>query len=98
MRRASPRASHGMLHWIFQKGNERVTCRVDHDDAAPRCTVALIPHTDLEATIVERFESGMRALQRHASIAARLRQLGWTLIAYTGDTALPKKDCQPAVA
>ena len=86
MRKASPRASHGILHWIFQKGHRLVTCRVERDASAPFYTLALIPHADLEAGIVERFESGVRALQRHAVMAARLRQLGWTLIAYTGGT------------
>lgn len=72
-----------MLQWIFQKGNQLVTCQVDREARAACYTLALIPHRDLEATIIERFGSGMRALHRHAAIAARLRQLGWTLIAYT---------------
>jgi len=72
-----------MLRWIFQKGTQLVTCQLDREARATGYTLALIPHRDLDATIIERFGSGMRALHRHASIAARLRQLGWTVIVYT---------------
>ena len=96
MRRASSDAPHSMLRWIFQKGHQLVTCRVDREVSA--YTLALIPHTQLEAALVERFESGVRALQRHALMAARLRQLGWTLIAYTGSTRSQNRRRHPAVA
>jgi len=87
-----------MLRWTFQRGSQVVTCRVDREASTPGYTLALIPHRNFEAMIVETFESGVRALQRHACIAARLRQLGWTVIAYTGGTAFPKSRRQPAVA
>lgn len=87
-----------MLRWMFQKGHRLITCRVDRDASAPCYTLALIPHTHLEAVIVERFESGVRALQRHAVMAAWLRQRGWTLIAYTESTAPRDRSRHLAVA
>jgi len=60
--------------------------------------LSLVPNSNVDGAMVEMFESGVIALQRHAGIAAQLRELGWTLIAYTGRGATGRRHYQPAVA
>ena len=55
----------------------------------------LFDHAD--DPIVEMFESGVGALQRHAWIVAQLRELGWTLVAYTGECSGSRR-FRPALA
>ena len=76
-------ASHRIVRWIFQKGNELVTCGVVQEAGRPSYTLSLVSNAKEDDGIVEVFESGVTALQRHARIAARLRELGWTVVAYT---------------
>jgi hypothetical protein len=75
--------SQRIVRWIFQKGNELVTCGVDRETGHPSYTLSLVSNIEADAGIVEVFESGVVALQRHARIAAHLRELGWTVVAYT---------------
>jgi len=97
MKRTQP-TSHRIVRWIFQRGNELLTCRVDQESDRSSYTLSLVPNRNVDAAVVEMFESGIVALQRHAGIAARLRELGWTLIAYTGSRSAGRRSYQPAVA
>ena len=90
--------SHRMVRWIFQRGHELLTCAVDQESERSSYTLSLVSSVRADALLVERFESGVLALQRHAAIAARLRELGWTLIAYTGKRSAERRTCQPAAA
>ena len=83
-------AAHRIVRWIFQKGNELVTCGVVQEPGRPSYTLSLVSNARDDDGIVEVFESGVMALQRHARVAAHLRELGWTVVAYTcGDAGEP---------
>ena len=83
MKRTQPPTSHRIVRWIFQKGNELVTCGVVQETGRPSFTLSLVSTAKEDHGIVEVFESGVMALQRHARVAAHLRELGWTVVAYT---------------
>jgi hypothetical protein len=46
--------------------------------------------------VVETFASSAAALRRHAELAARLREHGWTVLAYTGHEKGARTSHQPA--
>jgi hypothetical protein len=73
-----------LLRWIFQRGNQRLTCRIDQRPETG-FTLSLVPHSPRSIGIAETFTSAWSALQRHAMIATELRGAGWTLAAYTAD-------------
>jgi hypothetical protein len=68
-----------MLRWVFHRGTDTLTCEVD---AARRhhFDVCVIPHWDLAASSIERFDDAITAFERHADIARRLREAGWTSV------------------
>ena len=73
-----------LLRWIFQRGNQRLTCRIDQQPETG-FTLSLVTHSPRSIGIAETFTSAWSALQRHAMIATELRGAGWTLAAYTTD-------------
>ena len=79
----TPTAAHRIVHWTFELGANRLTCAVDA--IGPLYRLSISPNGHDETAIAETFRSGAAALQRHAGLAARLREHGWTVIAYTGD-------------
>jgi hypothetical protein len=76
--------SQRLLRWIFERGNQRLTCRVDQL-ADTGFTLSLVPHSTSATGIAETFTSAWSALRRHAIIVSELRRSGWTLAAYTAD-------------
>lgn len=74
-----------LLRWIFQRGTQRLTCRVDQRPADQTFTLSLVPHSATGVGIAETFTSAWSAFRRHAMIASELRRAGWTLAAYTAD-------------
>jgi hypothetical protein len=90
--------SHRIVHWTFQRGDDQVTCGIDQDSYRPSYTLSLVPNASVDAAVVETFESAVAALQRHAGIAAELRELGWTLVAYTGRRSTDRPACEPTAA
>ena len=97
MKRTRP-TSHRVVRWIFQRGNELLTCGVDQESDRSSYTLSLVPNSNVNDATIEMFESGVVALQRHAGIAAQLRELGWTLIAYTGERSASHRRFQPVLA
>jgi hypothetical protein len=90
--------SHRIIRWIFQQGNELLACGIDRGSDRWSYTLSVVPNGDVDAAIVETFESEVAALQRHAGIATRLRELGWTLVAYTGRPTTGQRTYQPTAA
>jgi hypothetical protein len=74
-----------LLRWIFQRGNQTLTCQVDQRPGDQTYTLSLAPHSNVGEDIAETFNSAWSALRRHAVIASELRRSGWTLAAYTAD-------------
>jgi len=73
-----------LLRWVFQRGNQIVTCGVDQRPGDNTFTLSLVPNAT-GAGLAETFTSAWSAFQRHAMIASELRRSGWTLAAYTAD-------------
>ena len=78
-------ASPLIVQWTFRFGNDRLTCGVESDGRTYRLSV--VPNGRDEAAMIETFASSADALRRHAELALRLREHGWTVLAYTGQFA-----------
>lgn len=75
-------SSTALLQWQFQRGRQSLTCAVSAD-APNSYTVMTLPHGDIDHGAVETFAEPRAALQRHAFIATRLRDTGWSVTSYT---------------
>jgi hypothetical protein len=84
----TPSRSHNVLRWIFRRGNHFMTCQLTSLASQRRYVLALIPHWDRSQGDSEAFDTGLAALQRHASIASSLRECGWRVVAYSGPSPL----------
>ena len=72
-----------LLRWVFQRGNQLLTCQLDREDLQSSYTLSLVPHWDARQAASETFDAGVSAFRRHAAIAEALRGQGWTLAAYS---------------
>ena len=72
-----------LLRWVFQRGNQLLTCQLDKEDLHASYTLSLVPHWDVRQAASETFDAGVSAFRRHAAIAEALRDQGWTLAAYS---------------
>lgn len=68
-----------MLRWVFQRHANMLTCELAAG-TGPYFDVSIVPHWNLAASVIERFEASMPAFERHADIALRLREAGWSLV------------------
>jgi len=73
-----------MVRWVFHRDGFAITCEVDAH-GPQSYEVAVIRHWDPSSTVIERFNRPLRALERHMSIAQRLRDDGWVVV----DHAIP---------
>jgi hypothetical protein len=94
----APRHTHRLLRWTFRHGTRLLTCQL-HKHAG-FFSLALVPLWDTEEASIERFERAVDAFREHAATAARLRQLGWELVSYSGGSPAPGPDVEelPAAA
>lgn len=72
-----------IVRWQFERGDRRLTCMVHAAPITCSYEVATVPLWDVGRAAIETFKSPCAALERHAAIAADLREAGWTLAAYT---------------
>jgi hypothetical protein len=79
---ANHRSMH-LLRWVFRRGNQLLTCQLDREDRRAAYMLSLVPHWDVRQAVIERFDAGVSAFRRHATIADALRRQGWTLASYT---------------
>jgi hypothetical protein len=70
------------LRWQFRQRNRLLTCGIAKTDASGY-SVVTVPHHNVRRGTVEIYKDLVSALQRHASIAARLRADGWQIASYT---------------
>lgn len=68
-----------IVRWVFQRDRETLTCGVDFTSQRSY-EVCVVPHHDVNATVIESFDSSLSALKRHADIALRLREAGWSVM------------------
>lgn len=74
-----------LLRWTFLRGNELLTCQIQRRRSG-LYRLSLIPHSGAGQRTIAHFPSTMRALHGHATVAAELRQAGWTVASYGGQT------------
>jgi hypothetical protein len=72
-----------LLRWVFRRGNRFITCQLDRESRRAAYMLSLVPHWDVRQAVIENFDAGASAFQRHAVLADHLRQNGWTLASYT---------------
>jgi hypothetical protein len=77
-----PEKSPDFLRWQFRLKNRLLTCGIAKTSAAGY-SVVTVPHHNVRTGTVETYQDLMSALQRHASIATRLRADGWSIASYT---------------
>lgn len=70
------------LRWQFRLRDRLLTCGISKTDAAGY-SVVTFPHQNVRKGTVEIYKDLVTALQRHASIASRLRADGWSIASYT---------------
>lgn len=68
----------GILRWVFRRGQKFLTCQV-RANCGQSYDVCVLPHWDVSASIVERYNRSTSALRRHAEIAEDFRTAGWLL-------------------
>ena len=73
---------HEMVRWQFRLRNRLMTIGVTKS-GAQGYSVVTVPHFNVRQGTVEIYKDLMSALQRHASIASRLRADGWSIASYT---------------
>lgn len=78
---AAKRAPQRLLAWTFRRDAQFLTCEL-LCTADQQYAVIVTPHWSTGTTIVEELQTGVKAFQRHASIAMQLRQQGWSVVAY----------------
>lgn len=71
-----------MVRWQFRLKNRLLTVGVAKTGAAGY-SVVTIPHFNAKKGTVEIYRDLVSALQRHASLAAQLRNDGWSIASYT---------------
>ena len=86
-----------VVRWCFLRGNELLTCQI-HPLRGGRFRLSLVPFGGTGRSAIETFGSIFSALQRHAAIAASLRQAGWTVVAYSDTPRTPVTQTPPALA
>jgi len=65
-----------VLRWVFHRNHDAITCEIDAtDDRA--FEVCIVPHWNVSASTIERFDVAYRAFERHAELARRLQDGGW---------------------
>ena len=79
---STPDNSQEFLRWQFRLRNRLMTCGIAKT-AAAGYSVVTVPHHNVRKGTVEIYKDLVSALQRHASIAARLRADGWSIASYT---------------
>jgi hypothetical protein len=87
-----------MLRWTFRRRNEFLTCVIDRARSGRGYQLAIVPQASSNAGRIEVFPSAFDVLLRHASIATELRDLGWTLVAYTDSPHTPHQHPLTALA
>jgi hypothetical protein len=88
-----------MLRGVFHRGTAALTCEIDAADRH-HFDVCVVPHWDVASSLIEHFDDPISAFERHADIARRLREAGWTSADHvaTPPTRSPRRAPAPLAA
>jgi len=68
-----------VLRWVFLRHAHAITCEIDaNKDRA--YDVCVVPHWDVSASVIERFDTEYQAFERHAEVVRHLREAGWVRV------------------
>jgi len=67
-----------LVRWAFFRGTRALTCEVRTTDRGA-FDVCVVPLWDVNAAVIEPYDTAGAALRRHAQIAAAFRQGGWVV-------------------
>ena len=92
--------SRRLLRWTFRRGNELLTCVIDRARCGYGYQLAIVPQRSSRPSgpSIETFRSAFEVLLRHAALASELREMGWTLVAYTNSPLTPNQHPLTALA
>ena len=76
-----------MLRWTFTRHDATLTCELDAN-APGNYEVSVVPHWDVSAAAIERFDGAVTAFERHAELTRYLRENGWHLTGRSAPQAL----------
>lgn len=68
-----------LLRWIFRRSDQVITCEIDAN-GKQGYEVCVVPHWNVSASVIERFDAGYQAFERHAEVARHLREAGWVAL------------------
>lgn len=70
-----------VLQWVMHRLDRFVTCELD---AMPNgeYEVCVVPHWDVQASVIEQWPNVISAVERHAELARGFRDAGWTVLAH----------------
>jgi hypothetical protein len=83
-----------MLRWVLQRNEQAITCELDARGTRSY-EVCIVPHWNLSAAVIERFDAPTPALLRHAEVSRRLGESGWKVVDHVGAGTHAKRP-QPA--
>ena len=83
-----------VVRWTFLRGNDLLTCQI-HRQSSGGFRLSLVPFSPKGMSGIQTFSSIFSALQRHAAIAAELRQAGWMVVAYSETPQTPTTHTLP---
>lgn len=83
MMNRTPRHVESLVQWTFEFGNDLLTCGIERYDDA-QYVISIVPNGRSRTPMIERADSLVAALHRHAAIAAHLRDHGWSVVGYAG--------------
>jgi len=83
MKHAEQSTTQPLIQWEFRRDTRHLICGVHASAAEPAYEVAMLPLWNGGPIAVESFDTASEALQRHATIAASLRDAGWMVSSYT---------------
>jgi hypothetical protein len=72
-----------VVRWQFEREGRHLTCGVLKASGDRQYEVAMMPSWNARGSVVERFQTPLSALRRHAEIVEQLRDAGWQVSAYT---------------
>ena len=71
-----------MTRWTFIRKEQVLTCEI-RVDGSQSYDVCVVPHWNVDASVVERYRRPSAAIGRHAEIAWYLGESGWTRVRET---------------
>lgn len=67
-----------VVSWVLRQGTAAITCGIEMK-ADRSFELSVVPSWSRRSSLVEQFPGAVAAMERHAQVADRLRDLGWSV-------------------